>query len=812
MCHEKIGNLRTYRTHFQLFHSDIHNFLCPVTNCGRSYTLFNSFRRHYVRNHSQPNDNGDNDTNPTEPSSQPSVEAVEGGLELLSVQSSQDSASQTPSVSDALSEEKGAYQQLVSEKLELLFANLYAKPNLPINVVDTVFCAFKDILNDSLLPAIKVTNNKLASDIKRDLMKFSSHYKRLLHYKQIGTFVVPETFVVGHRYDFVKKSNGNFYQSVNSVAQKIPLREILYKLFSLENLLTETIHNVNEIMLDSSGSTLRHVMHGSMWKKKVAARKPTDIIFPLIIFQDDFECLNPIGSSSGIHKLGAVYMSLPCLPSRLTSLLSNIFLILLYHSSDRVQFGNRIIFQPVIDQLNDLSINGIHFNRPDFTGTIYFELAFILGDNLGLHSILGFVESFSCTYPCRACKVEKSVMKSQFFEDKSLLRDMNNYEADVKLNNCSLTGVKERCVWLDVHNFELFSQTSYDVLHDASEGWCKYILSSLIVVLIDKLKYFTIDALNNKIAGFNYGPDNRDKPVQLSMVNLRKGNLRLNAAEMNSFVKYFGVMVGDCVPQNDKYWQIYIVLCDVLTLVFSNSFSLSQVTSFNDMAAKLCEMYTTLFQVTLKPKFHNLLHYSSAILRSGPLRYISSMRYEAKHRPSKIAAKSTANRINMTLTLARKQQLYLNELFLKRKIPSRISFSKKIGKQALHCDVIPAAESLGFNDSKKLLVVTWATDGCNEYRNGSTVVDRDLSGDIFFAKINNIYVYDKTNIILEVTPFVTRSFDRHRYAYHVQWDPFEDAVYLDQKRMPYPFLCNTIPLTCGYDELPQSYVVLRRPL
>jgi len=34
----------------------------------------------------------------------------------------------------------------------------------------------------------------------------------------------------------------------------------------------------------------------------------------------------------------------------------------------------------------------------------------------------------------------------------------------------SSTGIKEKCVWLDVNNFSLFDQVGVDVMHDMFEG------------------------------------------------------------------------------------------------------------------------------------------------------------------------------------------------------------------------------------------------------------------------------------------------------------------------------------------------------
>jgi len=56
------------------------------------------------------------------------------------------------------------------------------------------------------------------------------------------------------------------------------------------------------------------------------------------------------------------------------------------------------------------------------------------------------------------------------------------------------------------------------------------------------------------------------------------------------------------------------------------------------------------------------------------------MRYESKHRVAKIAARSSANRINICKSLAIKNQLQLNHLFLENKLPSKFQYSRKIKK------------------------------------------------------------------------------------------------------------------------------------
>jgi len=72
------------------------------------------------------------------------------------------------------------------------------------------------------------------------------------------------------------------------------------------------------------------------------------------------------------------------------------------------EFGNHAIFKHIINQLNFLENIGIVINIKGSLYRVFFSLGLILGDNLGLHSVLGFTESFVAHYPCRFCKLSKT--------------------------------------------------------------------------------------------------------------------------------------------------------------------------------------------------------------------------------------------------------------------------------------------------------------------------------------------------------------------------------------------------------------------
>lgn len=67
------------------------------------------------------------------------------------------------------------------------------------------------------------------------------------------------------------------------------------------------------------------------------------------------------------------------------------------------------------------------------------------------------------------------------------------------------------------------------------------------------------------------------------------------------------------------------------------------------------EEYIHLFNDTLKPKHHLMLHYYSIILKSGPLRNFWCFKYEAKHKEFKTYARAITSRKNICVSLENKK-------------------------------------------------------------------------------------------------------------------------------------------------------------
>lgn len=308
-----------------------------------------------------------------------------------------------------------------------------------------------------------------------------------------------------------------------------------------------------------------------------------------------------------------------------------------------------------------LETEGIHVKSNSKSIHIKFRLVLLQGDNLGIHSLLGFSESFNSNYPCRFCKVSKDHLQTLFYQDDILMRTIENYESDVLLNDISKTGIKESCIFNSLKNFHVTKNFSVDLMHDLLEGVCHYDIILILNYLIRDKKYFSLDTINYMLQVFNYGEGFGNKPPLISADFYKKSKLQMSASEMLCFIRIFGVLIGDQVPVNDVVWQFFFLLLrQIIDICTAHSVSENVINLLKWLIAEHNSEFINLFKQPLKPKFHYLIHYPYIMSKIGPIRNLWSMRYESKHRDSKMTANVSCSRKNITKTLATKHQLKLS--------------------------------------------------------------------------------------------------------------------------------------------------------
>lgn len=450
--------------------------------------------------------------------------------------------------------------------------------------------------------------------IRDSVSNFSSEYRRNKYYKTIGTLILPQEYPIA--LENVEFSRG-LRRRLTGTGQFISLRHVLHRFLSIPGTFIAIEKYVNDCMRSSS---IVNIIRSTTWLQIKQSETSNEKIYPLFIYYDEFETGNPLSSHAGIHKLGAVYTSIACLPPNLASQIKHIFLFALFHYSDRLtENTNQAAFQPVIDELNYLlSRVGISLDIPEFQGIIKFKLGAILGDNLGLHSILGFVESFNAKYPCRICRANKEQVQQMCSEDTSLLRNKENYVADINSNNPNKTGVKYKAIWYALDDFNLFKHVAVDVMHDILEGVAKYTMVLIINSLLSK-KYFTLKELNDRAEAFDYDPDINNKPPLLYSENVSKIKWKMSSSETFNYIRYFSCLISHKVPDDDEHWHLYILLRRVLHFSMTDSVDTNICDRLRWTIKEFNDLYLQLSSTPLKPKFHHLVHYAGIMEKLGPL-------------------------------------------------------------------------------------------------------------------------------------------------------------------------------------------------
>lgn len=295
---------------------------------------------------------------------------------------------------------------------------------------------------------------------------------------------------------------------------------------------------------------------------------------------------------------------------------------------DLTYFGNDKCLETLVNEINKLESEGINISTEGGRFHVHFVLGIILGDNLGLNSLLEFSKSFSANFFCRFCKAHKIVTKSMHEEDLTCLRNIHNYSVDVASSNFMETGIYKESLLNKVTHFHVTQNFCVDIMHDLFEGICHYDICHILTYFIDTAKLFSLETLNNRKMNFNYGPievGNISPPIKI--VHLKKRHLKMSAREVMTFVHFLPLIIGDLIPENDEVWALFLLLLQIIDILLSYTFTDHAISHLKQLISKHNSMYVTLFNDSLKPKHHFLVHYPTIIKKSGPPRHYWCFRY-----------------------------------------------------------------------------------------------------------------------------------------------------------------------------------------
>lgn len=770
LCSNTYISVDKYLVHIEWAHKLWDHFECPFEGCRRLYHRKYILKKHIKTKH--PTDNKNRQFK-----SQTFKEkhiSVEMGLSVIN---DNDLYKKNESVSENVeassnpvyeSIDPSDFFNLLQISVEKFIASLY-KMKINRSIIQSLIDITSEFLASGIISTIKnacklLTQNNLNLEIVLNMLTFleepfnalNSEYKRMKYFESTQKLIQPIQQNLGSRVAQIRKDKIVSLHLKPSYSYFIPLGKTLKLFLEIPGVL-KTILEYQNNLANKTNDILCNVVQASLWEKNYGRKVNNEIYFPLVLYYDDFEVLNPLGSHAGCYKIGSIYYTIMTIPPEYAARLENIFLALIFYSDDRGFYRNEKIFHVLIEELNILEKDGIFVNEENGSQlNIKFGLVTITGDNLALNSILGYTESFSSTYYCRVCISPKNDMMQATLENTDTVRLIQDY--DKHLNE--RIGLKEPCIWNTLNKFHIYDNYCADIMHDLYEGIFRYDMALIIKTLINQ-KCFTLNELNNRIRFFTYENSEKNIAPGISETHLQNGCIILSASEMLCLMRNFRFLVGAFVSETNETWRLYLLILEITEILTSTLITNRHLDYLNNLIEVHHSLYQKLSQGNLKPKFHFVTHYKRLFLKLGPLVYLSCMRFESKHQELKNFMQNVKCRKNVPYTIAFRNQI--NQLY---RFMSRQGFYDAIDYGPINCNFSVNTDKLS---SAEFFSTSWYEINGRKYEEKSVLL-LDFNDDYpIFCEISDIFVHkdDVKNVFFCSFIWHSEYFDSHFRAYKV---------------------------------------------
>ncbi|XP_044579588.1 uncharacterized protein LOC123261800 [Cotesia glomerata] len=599
--------------------------------------------------------------------------------------------------------------------------------------------------------------------------------------EQSCQYIKPVEIPLGRRMDNKLNRITGTYQptSVMDTFQYVPIIETLKLVISNPNVLEAILHEQKspEGILSSFLDGQHAETHEFLQQHPHALR--------LQLYYDELEIVNPLGSKTGIHKLGAFYYSIQNIPSQINYDLNSIHVLALCADVDVKKYGFKAILQPFLNDLEKLESDaGILVNTENGPFILRATLAAFIGDGLAVHDVFNLLGP-SCNQFCRLCMYSRENLHAGILQHGQE-RTLNLYQEHLDLltrNNFSdqsktATGMRGNSCLNESRYFHITRKKVFDPMHDFLCGICPMVIKLVLKQYILVEKKFDTNYLNGNIASFQWGfYENVNKPSANftdSMLRRNDHLLSQKAMQVWCLIRALPFLLFDKVDSDDEYMALIKNLLQIMEIVFTPKLFCSQMAYLGTLIKQFRTSFQNLFpDVHEINQFHHLFHYPECILWSGPAINYWCMREEAKHGAAKARAQAVRNFKNPPKTLIKIFQCGQSAKWGGKDVQLfRLqSFSRK---EELVDSTLSRQFLLQLNyaiDDKVLSVKSAKINGV-EFRLGlyvclkvSTVQPNNLP---LFGKIKELVILNGTQIYCLVSTYITVDFDVNLHAYSIE--------------------------------------------
>lgn len=743
-------------SHFKTTHLLSGKFLkviCEQNNCKQTFTNFAQFKKHLTNIHSS-----DIESNNYPP-------VYEKAPILDKSFTHEESPIQFPLIRPTVTQTVPfnlSHLKLEALKISL---NLYYKNSMPRNyavelqnTLSSLFSSVAMSIESSLDQ--NYINNDLKTILefcKNPFNEISTEHMLTKKLKSLNLYEDPKSILIDEKITEITSHGNPTLGSKKFSIILMPLCFMFKSIFEIPKLLDYTLENIK---FSLHNENFINLANGQTFKK-IISQFETDLVIPYSLYVDDFQINNALGSHT--YSICGCYINFPLMPIYLLSKLDFIFPAAYISSTNVYEYGNERSFHHLVSELKLLEA-GIEIETGGLVRKVHFILAAIVGDNLAVNSILGFVQSFNAKRYCRACKRVKSEMQFDIAEITESLRNETTYNDDLLENDYLETGVKNACIFNNLNYFNSTKVISFDLMHDLYEGVCIYDMCNVLVSLINS-KVITLDILNNRKQLFAFGEtEMANLSVPLTIKRLKRNNLKMTASESSCFIHFLPLIIGDLIPVGNEAWELLLLLLDIISLLFKSEYSYSELDDLESLVLKHHSMYIKLFGA-LKPKHHFLVHYATAIKKCGPLKYLWSMRFEAKHKEAKIYFNSITSRKNPPISIAIKNSLKFARFLLTNKSGLSPIFVCNTVDNSITKDVFNKIVNISDMSYEDFKIFNDLTFKGTRYKSNYYVGIKLHSFTLY--KIMYIAVYKNEKVFFICKKIRVKAYERHFGAYEI---------------------------------------------
>ncbi|GBL99167.1 hypothetical protein AVEN_4237-1 [Araneus ventricosus] len=235
-----------------------------------------------------------------------------------------------------------------------------------------------------------------------------------------------------------------------------------------------------------------------------------------------------------------------------------------------------------------------------------------------------------------------------------------------------------------------------------------------------------------------------------------------NAAQMWQLAYMLPLIIGQSISSNCPYWDNYTALLEACSVIFSPCITLNMVDFLRVCIEEYLYSFQQLYDKTLTPKQHFLIHYPQLIIKFGPLIHFWSMRMEAKHQYFKSLVHAMHNFKNTSLSLARKHQLHQAYVLHGYSLLHNVEFGPATAVDGMN---LPFLNLLDYDEN--LYVVPWTSIDGVKYISKKCFILSNCDATYEFMQVHTIISRKRNPLLICLkTKYVEK--DSHTCAYLVE--------------------------------------------